>query len=36
VRTPQAKDITPSGMMGNEVKVKVDKLAKFISTKYFL
>jgi hypothetical protein len=22
-------------MMGNEVKVKVDKLAKFISTKYF-
>jgi hypothetical protein len=22
-------------MMGNEVKVKVDKLTKFISTKYF-
>jgi hypothetical protein len=26
-RTPQANDVTPSGMMGNEVKVKVDKLA---------
>jgi hypothetical protein len=34
-RTPQAQDVTPSGMMGNEVKVKVDKLTKFISTKYF-
>jgi hypothetical protein len=34
-RTLQAKDVTPSGMNGNEVKEHVDKFAKFISTKYF-